>query len=452
MKSNKCHLKAIAVIGLALSLSLVSAIVIVPERREGNSLPQIAQATIVPALPLDNSATTSGNKSKKQPAKQEEPSLRNPPALSPITLAPIAVNGCQTAYSLGSPILLISQIAEHIVEHMKLDNQNSFVRYLYSAIAPGSSPFNKMYTMIWELSTASSKAYVGISVDSIIYGIGSVKFKKFIYHANIDTIKKVLKINSPIPTTSLSCGDQKIIFSSYGNDPRGRLPGSYPGFNYNAIPPMILKLLQELQKSSVSAEPPKRDCDQSRFINSSSVYFRLPIQNSAPAVVMPTNKDNPLEYQNYFELSRCNPTSEPIVESLDLYCQFICCPTVTGALVGVEATFKVPFQPGKLETLPLVGSKPTSSIKITIPLHGVTRVEAFYPANGSYYAIKTYNELNSMVGEYYCGNNAEAAVNQGRVPQDSVLVKDLLGVYGGWKSDPLVTAPQFSYFGFVKYV
>ena len=57
-----------------------------------------------------------------------------------------------------------------------------------------------------------------------------------------------------------------------------------------------------------------------------------------------------------------------------------------------------------------------------------------------------------MLGAYYCGNNAQAAVEQSGVPQDSVLVKDLLGVFGCWKTDTISMAPQFAYFGFVKYV
>jgi hypothetical protein len=335
---------------------------------------------------------------------------------------------------------------------MRLDNQESFVRYLFYKKTPGKNVFSTIYTMVWELRTAAATGHIGISFDNPSYGIGSVKFDKFIYHDKIEVVKKVLKITEEIPATSFTCGDQKMIFSSFGNDSRQKLPGDFPGSNYNSIPPMLLKSLQELQKSSISAEPPKRDCDPSRFINSSNVYFRLPMQNSAPAVVMPSNKDDPLQYQNYFELSRCDPFAAPVVVSLDLWCQFICCPATNGALVGVQATFNVPYQPGKTEVTPLIGKNPANSSKITIPLNGVTRVDSFFNANGSYYAIKTYNAQNAEVGAYYCGNNAQAAVNQSGVPQDSVLIKDLLGVYGGWKSDPSVAAPQFAYFGFVKHV
>ncbi len=174
--------------------------------------------------------------------------------------------------------------------------------------------------------------------------------------------------------------------------------------------------------------------------------------NSAPAVVMPTNKDDPLQYQNYFELSRCDPTGEAILVSLDLWCQSICCPATSGALLGAQATFKVPFQSGKTEFTPLIGTNPSFASKLTIPFNGVTRVDSFYSANGSYYALKTYDSQNKVLGAYYCGNNAQAAVEQSGVPQDSVLVKDLLGVFGGWKTDTISMAPQFAYFGFVKYV
>ena len=465
MKSNTFQLKTTAVIVLALSFSLVNSFEFLVQRREGDSSPEITKASIIIAQDFEKTNPLLVEKSRKQPQKkedpvvptsltpkQEEPTAPSLQTLRPLVPVPIVQNSCQNLPKFGSPILMFAHIQDQIIEHMRLDNQYSFVRYLYFRKTPGLTPFSIIYTMIWELSTSYSKAYVGISFDNPTYGIGTVKFQKFLYNEKLDTIKKILKITDEISGTSFTCGDQKMIFSSFGNDPRQKLPGDYPGLNYNSIPPMLLKSLQELQKSSFSAEPPSRDCDVSRFINSSNVYFRVPMLNAAPAIAMPLNKDDPLQYQNYFELSRCDPTGEPVLATLDLWCQFICCPTTTGALVGVQATFKVPFQPGKTETTPLIGTKPTSSNKISVSFTGVTRIDAFYSANGSYYALRTYNSQNNIVGAYYCGNNAQAAVEQGGVPQDSVLVKDLLGVYGGWKSDPLVAAPQFAYFGFVKHV
>jgi hypothetical protein len=362
-------------------------------------------------------------------------------------------NGCEDFHIYGSPILLVSQIREHIQENLKFNNHNTFVHYIYFSKVDGLTPFSALFTMIWEIKTSFSVEYVGITLDNPTFGIGSVKFTRFIYNSKLSVIYKVLKIDQPKTNpVGLVCGDQKFIFSSYGNDPRRKLPDDYPGLNENSIPPFVLKSLQELQKSSQSITPPQRDCDQSRFINSSNIYFRIPMANAAPVITLPNNKDDPTQYQNYFELSRCDPHGEPIVESIELYCQFNCCPATNGALLGARATFKIPFQTTKVEVTPVAGTSPSSATKLTVPLYGVTRIESYYPANGSYFALRTFDKESKIMGSYYCGNNAPGAVSQNGVPQDSILVKDLLGVFGGWKTDAAIPNPQFSYFGFVRYV
>jgi hypothetical protein len=56
-------------------------------------------------------------------------------------------------------------------------------------------------------------------------------------NSNLEVVKKVLKITESVGSDNYVCGDLKIIFSSFGNDPRNELPGAYPGLNRNSIPP-----------------------------------------------------------------------------------------------------------------------------------------------------------------------------------------------------------------------
>jgi hypothetical protein len=352
---------------------------------------------------------------------------------------------CQNLPRFGSPIILFSHFRDIIQNHMSSTNLHSSALYIYFSKTTSSNPFSTLYTMVWELNTPYSKAYSGVVINVLTSGVENARVVKFIYSESQEIIFKVLKIKiSDISKLPYQCGDQKYIFNLMAQDSTSKL---------NLIRnPELRKSLEELKQSTEKEVLFKRDCDNSRFINSSNFYFKLPTPNLAPIVTLPIQSDDPNEYQNYFELSRCDPDGQSIVQSITLYCSLACCPSPHASIVGLEASFGVPFSPGKTEKSPLVGNAPLSSKKIHISLSGVYRIDAIYPDDGSYYALQTYDKENRLVETNICGKNSAAVDVMSQKVRDSVLMSNFLGLFGGWKSYAVVENPAFAYFGFVKYV
>ena len=356
--------------------------------------------------------------------------------------------GCSDIQSIGSPILLTYQAAQIVENAMKMQTQGSFVRFIYHDSAAGALPFSRIFTLIFEIRDQSGAQYVGIMLDNPTNGIGSVKFLKFIINQNIDIVKKVLKITAALPATAFVCGDLKMIFSSFGNDPRNPLPGQFPGQNNNSVSPALLKSLKELANTN-TAVPPYRDCSISRFINQNN-YFNT-IEHTYPRN---PDAENIAAFDQYVELSRCHPEGERIVERLTLTCDIKA--DNIGRLSNARVVFRIPFS-SALETTPLVGLAVVASppgVTSNIELGGAVKsLSLFYGDTVTWWAIRTYDENNAVLQTVICGGLITPAIldNPSLAPQKvNVKVNDFLGIFTGRKNGMPVTNAQ-TYFGFVKY-
>jgi hypothetical protein len=378
-----------------------------------------------------------------------------------ITNAGILMNlkypGCSDVDSIGSPILLTYQAEKLIEESLKLQTQGTFVRYIYYKTENGLTNFSLLYRLIFEIRDQSGPNYVGILLDNPSNGIGSVKFLKFIVNPNLDVVKKVLKITDNVSATAYVCGDLKMIFSSFGNDPRNELPGAYPGFNRNSIPPSILKALKELtkfddevQKDDQKDKRPFRDCHSSRFVNTADYY--TPDSSSLVNNEVPPNK-------NPFSTYRCDPNDGAVLNTLLLSCKYFTGGpnNGNGEIFAVQGVFKVPFS-NALETSNFYGNEgfPTTptilSKLLDIDLTGAYKLQTYYPlGNANWYGIVTYDGNNTKLGTYTCGNLASAPVAAGQELRYTILVKNLMGFWGGKTSNLENSNNPLNFFGFIEY-
>lgn len=362
---------------------------------------------------------------------------------------------CDDIPTIGCPILLFFHAEQIIEEIMKLQNRDSFVRYIYFSRESGSGPFSVYYKLIFELRTQLTTYYLGILLDSPSEGIGSVKFIKFIFHVKFEVVRVVLRINEKRLDNGFVCGDLKMIFSSYGNDPRTRLPYDFPGFNRNAVPPAILKALKEIIDRTRSPEFPSavlpiRDCSITRFVRS-KIYYSYDQCELLNGLVPPD--------KNPFTVIRCDPTGAPIVRTLHLVCQYFTDGPKDGqgSIWAVKATFNVPFR-NTLETTNWYGREHvpkescSSSKVMNIELHDAEKMEVYFPVKKpNWYGIMVYNFNKERIGHYLCGGCGKQGMEKGNDLRETILVKDLLGFWGGKAGDLENDCHPLSYLGYILY-
>ena len=386
--------------------------------------------------------------------------LHNPGPLLNSVPHPVGVNpgflGCSDIQSVGSPILLVHQAEAVIESAMKLQAQGTFVRFIFFKEENGALPFSKIYKLIFEIRDHSQATYVGLLFDNPTKGIGSVKFIKFILNGSLELVRKVLKITDPMPPAAYSCGDLKMIFSSYGNDPRSPIPPGYPGFNRNGVPPAVLKALRDIAKRTETApngttpDQITRDCNLSRFVKTTAYY--TPSNSQLTDGAVPPNK-------NPFTEARCNPTGVPIVKSLAIVCRYYTGGPNNGKgeIFAIQGTFFVPFT-ANTDTSIFYGNDtpntPANSAVTTwtVDLSSALRIETYYPTGSATWYGLVVVLTNGAKNQFVCGSDGVPIVTAGQELRDSIDVKDLLGFWGGKNGSLQNANTPLNYLGYVKYM
>lgn len=371
--------------------------------------------------------------------------------------------GCSDIDSIGSPILLVYQAEKMIEEAMKVQNAGTFVRYIYYKQEIIPAQFSILYTLVFEIADQGQSYFIGALIDNPSNGIGSTNFRKFILSTKPEVVKAVLKITDNFQTSPYVCGDLKMIFSSYGNDPRKRLPGDYPGLNRNALSPALNKALQDLVRNtnlgnaSDPTDPnntPPRECTDPHYINSSNFWYL------GPAGQKPANPENTSTVNNYFEYVRCNPTGQRIIEQLTLGCYSR--PTLLGGpgdIYYISGRFQVPFNT-IFEDSPTYGFTmvtPTGSqtfSPLTIQFTSqTTKLSFFYPDDAAWFAARTFDANNNVIASYFCGNSAIAPVTTGLATAKATFnVNDIVGFWGGKFTSLSTNNAPLSMWGITTYV
>lgn len=367
-----------------------------------------------------------------------------PPTLTAIAAAvrPVIYPGCSDVNSIGSPILLVHQIHKMVSDYLRLDNQDTFVQFIYSNKQEIPDKFSTIHTLVFKLSDASTSWYFGLKFDNHVSGLGTVKFLKTIFNNSAQIVYKVLGIQ-PLPTTEtvFNCGDLKMIFSSLGND--GGMPGDWAGANRNRAPPGLLEEIKKLKPTpSIRIT---RFCDRYRMVNAREFYF-VPNPANEPKPAFPVAIPAP----QAFETFRCSPEGEKIIDSIELECQSQSASSFAARLTGLRVRYKVPFE-SRIEVTQVFGKQTPAaagnfSFKQSIPLGLVWHIDVYYLPDGSIAMRFFDNALKpNLVDTFNCGNTLGWANNSAN---DSVKAVDLLGFWGGVDS---TADAAIKYLGLIKY-
>lgn len=373
--------------------------------------------------------------------------------------------GCSDIDSIGSPILLVFQAEKMIEEAMKVQNAGTFVRYLYYKQEIIPAQFSILYTLVFEIADQGQSYFIGAIVDNPSNGIGSTNFKKFILSTKLEVVKAVLKITDAFPSSPYVCGDLKMIFSSYGNDPRKRLPGDFPGLNRNALSPALNKALQDLVRNtnlgnaSDPTDPnntPPRECTDPHYINHSNFWYL------GPPGQKPVNPEtSTASINNYFEFVRCNPTGQRIIEQLILGCYSRPTSIISGPgdIYYISGRFQIPFS-SNFEDSPTYGFTSVTPAggqtfsPLTIQFTSqTTKLSFFYPDDAAWFAARTYDANNNIIATYTCGNSAAPALLLGTTTAKATYtVNDIAGFWGGKLTSLSTSNAPLTMWGLVNYV
>lgn len=194
-------------------------------------------------------------------ASAANPAMQTRLANTPNTAGPVFPQ-CSNLDSIGSPVLLIYQ-AQSIIDNL-LDpkNSNSFADFIfYQSTADATNGLFQLYNLVFALNDYSGSYYVGIRVrvskagtsdpNFSQSGIGDAEFRKFILNKDLAVVNQTLGlpvVNGGQPNV-LKCGDQKFIYSSFGNSPGSAVPGVYPGENQNGALAAMIQQFKEREKS-----------------------------------------------------------------------------------------------------------------------------------------------------------------------------------------------------------
>ncbi len=369
--------------------------------------------------------------------------------------------GCSDIQSVGSPILLNFQAQKIIEEAMKLQTQGSFVRFIYFNAADATpdanniTPFSKFYKLVFEFRNQAGPNYVGIFFDNPTNGIGTVKFLKFILNPNLDVIRKVLKITDNFNINGFKCGDLKMIFSSFGNDPRNSLNGQFPGQNRNGLNPALLQALKALAQRTTSntADAYTRDCSASRFFKPSNYWANTDTNQNFPANLAGSGIVSNPDY-TVREFALCNVEGKRAVSRLTLACISAGAgAAATGFMSTAKATLITPFTSALTETEKVgTGTEQTVfDIDLSAPAE---RIELYFSDGNTtpkWWAIQVFDSSSAVLGSYKCAAPATLPAYKQRV-----AVTDLLGFWAAIKktsttNNTPLPATNLGAFGFIVY-
>ncbi len=93
-----------------------------------------------------------------------------------------------------------------------------------------------------------------------------------------------------------------------------------------------------------------------------------------------------------------------------------------------------------------------SSKLLTIDLTNAYKLETYFPSeNANWYGIVTYDGRNNKIGTYTCGNSVSTHVVAGHELRDTILVKNLMGFWGGKSTDLEIVNFPLNYLSFIEY-
>lgn len=318
---------------------------------------------------------------------------------------PNASNGCASIPGIGSPILMLANAKNYINDALNINNQYTQVKYLYGAtVQPASTsttttgtsttigtttpvvvPNQTVYRLAFSITDYYGTKYAAIEIGVSRFGIGATTINKFLLTSKLDIVKKY--IDAAITnTTSISCGDLKYVYSSFGNSPTSPLEYPYPGRNYNSAGLNVLNNLNSASgASSVNGlANNRRTCVTSNFLETAAFFGT---QGAATPV----------------DLLNCLPDKNA-VSAINIGC-------TNNVLTSLQLVFNNQSDNGTTNSA-FVGNPNTVATNIaTIPLGNADRISFTALTTPASINIRTVDANGQILANYTCGTGTTSPTN-----------------------------------------
>lgn len=302
----------------------------------------------------------------------------------------ITGGGCANIPGVGSPILMVANTHKYIEDGLNIKNNYTHVKFIYFCQIP--SPHvseQKLYRMVFTITDYYGTKFIGMEFVVFPFGIGSVRINRFIFSQQFAAVKNFID-NNINPTNTISCGDLKFVYSSFGNDPTNDLDYLFAGRNQNSAGLAILNQLN----SNVAKPNITRTCVSYNYIQTGNFF-------GAGAVGTP------------IDLLHCLP-NENAIAAIQIGCNVM-------GVASLQLTYNNLNDNGTTAS-PYIGnaSIPASAIT-TISLGAVDRISITSYSSPNSLQIQTLDINNNVLTNYQCGIGVAT-------PQNVVVTtRDFLG-------------------------
>jgi len=319
---------------------------------------------------------------------------------------PAANSTCASIPGVGSPILMIANAKNYINDALNINNQYTQVKYIYgTTVTPANTsntngttttgtttttvPNQTIYRLAFAITDYYGTKYVAIEFGVSVFGIGAVVINKFMLTSRIALINKYID-PAITATTSISCGDLKYVYSSFGTSPTSPLDYSYPGRNYNSAGLRVLNNLNSAAGSSASLPSgngvvnANRVCVTANFIETAGFF-------GTPTIATP------------IDLLSCLP-NENAVAAINIGC-------TNNTVTSIQLVYNNQADNGTTNS-GIVGNPNTTAANIvTIALGNADRVSFTALTNPNTLNIRTLDENGIQLTNYTCGTGVTAPTN-----------------------------------------
>lgn len=280
--------------------------------------------------------------------------------------------GCNSIPGIGSPILMIANAHKFIEDALNIKNFSTNIKYIhFVSNTATSSPQATNIKIAFSLTDYTGTKYLGIDLNHSPFGIGSTRINKFLMTNDFNRVKQFIDTNAVV-TNSISCGDLKFVYSSFGNDPTADLDYPFPGRNQNTAGLAILD-----QLNSNTAKPAKtKHCITAKFLESVDFFGT----NSMTAPV---------------DLLLCLPNKNAVA-AIKAGCN-------ANSLASLQLLFNNFSDDGVSESI-LVGNGAIASNLVTsIDLLGADRISITTTTTPLSVKIETLDKNNNILKTFTCG-------------------------------------------------
>lgn len=294
--------------------------------------------------------------------------------------------GCASIPGVGSPILMISNAHKFIEDALDIRNPYTQIRFIYfSQVAATVVTGQTNYKIAFALTDYFGTKYIGVDFSLSPFGIGSIMINRFILTKNLTSIGALI---DPLilGTATLTCGDQKYVYSSYGKSPTSPLPYSYPGRNQTSAGLRVLNNLNSgaAGSSGSAVAAPAKVCVTANFIETASFF-------GTPGATTP------------IDLLNCLPNKNSVA-AISIGC-------TNNVVTSLQLTYNNINDNGTTNSQ-LVGNPATTANNITtIPLQNADRISITAATTPDTITIQTLDATGNALVNYTCGTGTTAPTN-----------------------------------------